>query len=300
MIKLHFHADSDGVVSAYFVSRELERLGIKHSLHPSLGARVKLEGEGNVALDLSLAEGSGWNLSIDHHVSERLPLLYANPRLAGFEWPVSFITYALFGSKERAWVAAIGVVADWCAERVPPRFWDTVREQWPELVPEVDQKKLVKGKLGELAQLVESIISVERSKGALRALRALKGAESWKEFARERELQDAKKLIEREVERSLEGQVVREKFALLRFSSPYRIKSLVAARMKELHPGRMVVVAQDEGDRIRLSFRNGDGLDRLVKELTEGIGTGGGHPQASGGWIDAKSWDEFVSRLSRI
>ena len=93
MIKLHFHADCEGIVSAYFFSGELERLGLEHKLYPSLGSSVSFHGKGNVSLDISGPEtDSRWNLSLDHHVAERPPLLYGNPRNAGFEWPVSFLT----------------------------------------------------------------------------------------------------------------------------------------------------------------------------------------------------------------
>jgi hypothetical protein len=304
VIKLHFHADCDGIVSAFFVSKELDRLHVPYSLHPSLGSYADFRGRNNIALDLSNVKGGKWNLSIDHHVSDRAPLFYANPRNAGFEWPVSFITYALFGDAAESWVAAIGVLGDWCSDKVPARFWDVVRSHHPELVPEVDNKTLIRDKLGDMVLMLESVISLERSGGALYALEALKSAKSWKHLLEGKgkagKLKKAKAEVLGEVGRIFGSEIVTPAYMLLRFSSPHRIKSLVAGRAKDEYPDRMVVIAQDEGNKVRLSFRNADGLDKLVKELTEGIGEGGGHPRASGGWVQSDKWDVFEKRLKRL
>ncbi|MBR9680870.1 MAG: DHH family phosphoesterase [Candidatus Altiarchaeota archaeon] len=305
MIKLHFHADCDGIVSAYFVSTELSRLKLKHSLHPSLGSKIEVEGKNNITLDLSLVKTtSNYNFSIDHHVSDRLNLIYANPRLAGFEWPVSFTTYALFGKLHDAWKSAFAVVADWGSERVPLKFWDVVKQQWPEFVPEINQKTLVQHKLGEMALMVDSHVSLNRSKGALEALSAIKEAKSPTEFLKgvglAKNLKKSKEFILSEVDKALGNEVVKDKYILLEFSSPYRIKSLVSAFSKDKYPDKMIVIAQIEKDSVRLSFRNGDDLNTLVKQLTKGIGDGGGHPQASGGHVKLDKFDEFKSRLENL
>jgi len=303
VIKLHFHADCDGVVSAFFVSKELDRF-CRYSLHPSLGATVELRGEA-IALDISKVDARGkWNLVIDHHVSRRPGCFYSNPRSAGFEWPVSFLSYLLFGARKESWIAAIGVVGDWCADRVPAGFWDVVKEEYPELVPEVDNRVLTHHKIGEMILMLESVISVERSKGALYALEALKSARGWRQFyegkGKARKLKKTKAVVLGELDRVFGNEQVTPGYALLRFSSPYRIKSLVAGRAKDEYPDRMVVVAQDEEDKVRLSFRNADALDRLVPELTKGIGEGGGHPRASGGWVWKDKWDVFEARLKKL
>ena len=304
VIKIHFHADSDGIVSAFFVSGELERLKVKHTLHPCLGSALRLKGKNNIALDISNVSGPKNNLAIDHHVSERLALYYANPRRAGFEWPVSFITYSLFGEPEQSWIAAVGVVADWGAEKVPRQFWEVVRTNYPGLVPTTNQKKLTHGRLGEMAEMVDSLVTLERSDGALTALKALRSARTWKGFhagkGRAKKLKQARARVAKEVDRIFGRELVTKKFMLLRYSSKHRIKSMVAARAKDLYPRKMIVIAQDEGERVRLSFRNGDDLDKLVKRLTKGIGEGGGHPRASGGWIQADKWDLFRERLSKL
>ena len=307
MIKLHFHADCDGIVSAFFVSGELDRLEIPYSLYPSLGSTVELSGKGNISLDISntipVNPKSKWNLSIDHHISDRSPILYSNPRNSGFEWPVCFTTYALFGDTSESWKAAIAVVADWCAEKVPPSFWDTVKSRWPDLVPEVNQKTLVEHQLGEMAIMIDSTVSLDRAKGAIYALSALKAAKSPKEFLEGKgkagKMKKIKDQMLKEVDFVLGNERVSDKFILLRFESPHRLKSLVAAKSKDRHPNKMIVIAQDEKDKVRLSFRNGDNLDKLIKELTKGIGDGGGHPKASGGWIAINKWDEFNERLEK-
>jgi hypothetical protein len=302
VIKLHFHADSDGVVSAFFVSGELDRLGIKHKLIPSLGSSVNFEGDGNIFLDLSSPKGRGlMNFSIDHHVSEKLKFFYANPRLSGFEWPVSFTSYALFGAKELAWVSAVGVVADWGAEKVPAEFWKVVKESHPGMCGRVKQESLVKGRLGEMALMIDCTIARDRSSGAVYSLKALKEANSWSEFlagkGKSGAMKKARAEIMQEVNKVFGAEIVKKEFVLLRFQSPHRIKSLVAAMAKERYKNKMIVIAQDEKDKVRLSFRQGRGLDKLAKELTYGIGEGGGHPEASGGHIRKKDWETFKTRL---
>lgn len=305
MLKLHFHADCDGIVSAFFFSRELDRLHVPYSLHPSLGSYADLRGKGNVSLDLSQIKAENkWNLAVDHHVSVRPGTFYSNPRNSGFTWPVSFVSYALFGDREESWVAAIGILGDWSVDLVPPRFWEVVHAQHPGLVSKVDNKALIHGKLGDMVLMVESMVSKERSKGVLKALEALKSAKNWKAFAagkgKAKELEKARSEMLKEIDRIFGKEIVTPNYMLLRFTSKHRIKSLVAGRAKDEHPKKMVVIAQDEGDKIRLGFRNGTNLDVLAKKLTEGIGDGGGHPAASGGWIRRDKWELFEQRLKRF
>lgn len=305
MLKLHFHADCDGIVSGFFFSKELERLHVPYSLHPSLGSYVEFKGKNNVSLDLSqIKTENKWNFAIDHHVSERPGAFYANPRNSGFTWPVSFLCYTLFGDRADSWVAAIGVLGDWSSDLVPPQFWEIVREQYPSLVPKVDNKVLIKDKLGEMVLMVESIVSVERSKGVTKAFEALKSAKSWKEFAagkgKAAPLKTAKKTVFEELDKIFGNEIVTPNYMLLRFSSDHRIKSLVAGRAKDEYPNKMIVIAQDEGNKVRLGFRNGTNLDVLAKKLTKDIGDGGGHPVASGGWIRRDKWDVFERRLKSL
>ena len=302
MLHIHFHADCDGVVSAYFFVKELERLSIPYRLHPSLGASVKFTRGLNIGLDISDVKAEKKeNLVIDHHITSRFNLFHVNPRFSGFEWPVSFLSYVLFGNESESWIAAVGVVADWCAEKVPKGFWEIVRSRYPSLVNSLKQEKLVKGPLGRMAFMIDSSIAVDRQDGAIYALEALRSAESPMEFlegrGKAKRLKKLAEKIETEVEQVFGNELVTEKFVLLKFSSKYRIKSLVAARAREKYRKKLVVIAQEEGDKIRLSFRGGEGLDRLVKELTRGIGSGGGHEKASGGWVYREKWNEFRRRL---
>lgn len=304
VLKLHFHADCDGITSAYFVSNELDRLKIKHSLHPSLSSEVEVKGKNNITLDLSSVKtDSIQNFSIDHHVSERLNLVYTNPRRSGFEWPVSFTTYALFGEIKDAWKSALAVVADWGAETVPRQFWETVKKRWPTLVPKIKQEVLVKSKLGEMALMIDCHVALYRSKGAMQALAALKEAKSPGSFLRgegkARALKASKAKVLKEVKSIFGRDEVHKKFVLIRFQSKNRIKSLVAAFAKDKYPKKMIIIAQDEKDTIRLSFRHGDNLNVLVKTLTKDIGGGGGHPRASGGHVQKDQWDLFYSRLTK-
>ncbi len=302
MIKLHFHADSDGVVSAFFVSKELDRLNLEYSLHPSLGAYVEFTGKNNISLDISNVKSSEKiNLVIDHHISDKLNLFYSNPRQSGFEWPVSFTTYALFGEKKLAWVSAIGVVADWCVDRVPKQFWEIVKDEVPELIPKVDQIYLANHLLGEMALMIDCAISKYRAKGALLALEVLKSSKTYKEIlngkGKAAQLKKIKKEILNEVESIFGNEIITDKLILLKFKSNHKIKSLVAAWAKSKYPDRMIIIAQEERDTVRLSFRHGDDLNNLIKELTKGIGDGGGHPQASGGFVKKKYWETFTERL---
>jgi len=302
--KLHFHADCDGITSAYFVSRELDRLNFQYDLYPSLGASVELKGDGNICLDISdVKTQSPKNFSLDHHMTDIYPLIHANFRRVGFEWPVSFDSYLLFGSPETSWIAAVGVAADWCADKVPPRFWDTVREQWPQLeIPNrIEQLPLIRGPIGRMANMIDASVAVNKQSGAVYALRALRESETPDDFLRGKgkaeKLVALREKILKEVRQVLEKEEVHSRYVLIRFNSPYNIKSLVAGHSKERHPGKIIVIAQNERDKVRISLRGGDHLNTLIQELTEGIGDGGGHPQASGGWIHHWHWDKFKARL---
>ncbi|MBR9681643.1 MAG: hypothetical protein GOV00_02460 [Candidatus Altiarchaeota archaeon] len=304
--KLHFHADCDGITSAYFVSRELDRLNFQYALYPSLGASVELKGSNNICLDISdVKTQSPLNFSLDHHITEKYPLFHANFRQVGFEWPVSFDSYLLFGDLSLAWVAAIGIAADWCAQKVPVKFWDTVREQWPQLkIPKkIEQLPLIKGPIGRMANMIDASVAVNKQSGAIYALRALQESETPDDFlegkGKAEKLVTLREKILKEVATILDKEEVFDECVFLRFNSPYNIKSLVAGHAKERNPGKVIIIAQNERDKIRVSFRGGDHLDVLVKELTEGIGGGGGHPQASGGWIHHWHWEKFRDRLNK-
>ncbi|MBR9679741.1 MAG: DHH family phosphoesterase [Candidatus Altiarchaeota archaeon] len=301
-MKIQFHADSDGITSAFFLSKELNRLKLRHSLRPSLGAYVDIDDEDNIILDISqVTSKHKRNLVIDHHVAERANCLYANPRLAGFEWPVSFTSYALFGNKLDAWVSAVGVVGDWGAEKVPKQFWSLVKSQWPELVDKVNQKKMVQGPFGEMSWMIDSSISFDRQKGALYALEALKTSAGPAEFldgkGKASKLKKNREKIDKEIDYVFGNELVTDKFILLRYGSKHRIKSLVAARAKDLYPNKLIIIAQDDAKTVRISLRGGKGLNTLITRLTDEIGAGGGHPEASGGWVEKKSWSVFEKRL---
>jgi|GEM_PF-5237656 len=303
--KLHFHADCDGITSAYFVSRELDRLNLSYDLYPSLGATVELKGTHNISLDISeVATNSPFNLSLDHHATPVFPLFHANPRRVGFEWPVCFSSYLLFGTPDKAWVAAIGVMADWCVEKVPHSFWSYVMDTWPDIVPAIDQQELINSPLHQMALMVDAAVSVNKQRGAIYALQALKETESPQAFLKGEgkagKLMDFRERVKTEVEKIFGDEIVNEHYILLRFHSQFNVKSLVAGMAKDRYPNKLIVIAQNERDKVRFSLRGATGLDRLAKELTEGIGGGGGHPEASGGWVHHWKWDEFQKRLNQL
>lgn len=80
----------------------------------------------------------------------------------------------------------------------------------------------------------------------------------------------------------------------------YEIKGMLISELSSLEKNKTLIFAVPTKDKILLSSRRQDGLvdlNKLMFDSTEGIGSGGGHKRAAGGFVEIAKYSEFKKRI---
>jgi oligoribonuclease NrnB/cAMP/cGMP phosphodiesterase (DHH superfamily) len=80
----------------------------------------------------------------------------------------------------------------------------------------------------------------------------------------------------------------------------YEIKGMLISELSSLEKNKTLIFAVPTKDKILLSSRRQDGLVDLNKfmfDATNGIGSGGGHKKAAGGFVKIENYSEFKKRI---
>ncbi len=274
-----------------------------------------------------LAEAAGFAeiLILDHHYPENYRgVAYANPRLLkpSAYLPSSYLAFQVATElglgKDLAWIAGIGVLSDHGVKDCRPLF-TLIKSEFPKLIGKAkveDALLMDDSPLGLLTKAVTSATVASPRSGAQVAFKALNSAESYEDIL-EGSTPEAKRLLE--WHRSVEAEFQRvikdacqnvsrlgRKTVLYRFKSPLRIKSLVANYLPRLFKREIVLVIQQDGKYIHVSFRRGDqnqtDLRSLVQRAITDIpgASGGGHPEASAARLPTGYLDQFMDRIAKI
>jgi single-stranded DNA-specific DHH superfamily exonuclease len=325
---LLYHNDTDGIVSAFFITKTLRSLGKKISESMPMDysdfekRRMPRLTKDVITCDIG---ASGMNLSktlrgknilvIDHH--ELVPprkFLLINPKAWGdFRYtPCSLLTYLLFGdyAEGYAWLSAVGTVADAGAK---------------------DNKKFVKnaaktcgigmGKdqymwdtdFGKAAGMINSMTVLHGKKGSRKALSILLGSESIDEVLKENVLVRAYKTTNREITSILKDFRKRHEdidgkiyiYELNPKDDNYNsTMATILGLKKEFSRKIIVMMVKDRGTKnMRVSLRaNGVGKGASLPKALEKVfdkmdGQGGGHNKAAGATIKAKDKEKFKALL---
>ncbi|MFH0956627.1 MAG: DHHA1 domain-containing protein [Candidatus Aenigmatarchaeota archaeon] len=323
---LLYHTDVDGICSAalfqrFFVGYSTiplegpiisdKLLGVLSSEKPRVITALDLpiDQEWKKIGKLLIALPSARIAIIDHHVplkdmnSERI--MHVNPRfLSNAYIPASVLVYRMLldmgkDAGDLVWIAAVGVIGDFayvdCA--------DILREC------EKKYPALCEGKLDKAETLSKKLMSaviLEGAKGAEKALAVMLAAKGAQDMLSDPYLNACYDSVEKEIDAAVGGFAEKSEkipsigLYLYEVQSKLNIASTVSTRVAALNPDKMIFIVKHSGPFVKVSarYQKGDiSLNDLFKEVTKGIGSGGGHEKAAGAVVERKHWDEFRMRV---
>jgi single-stranded DNA-specific DHH superfamily exonuclease len=246
---------------------------------------------------------------IDHHIplkdmnSERI--VHMNPRFEKSVYiPASVLVYRMLRDAGNdvdglIWIAAMGVIGDYAYEDCAD-ILEECKKRLPKLFSGKDSKAET------LAKKLMSAVILEGAKGAQKALDVMLRAQSAMDVFSDPYLSACNDAVEKEIEDAVAGfEAKSEKIPSIGLyvylvESKLNIASTVSTRVAAKNPDKMVFIIKHSGPFVKVSarYQKGDiSLNGLFKEVTKGIGSGGGHEKAAGAVVERRHWDEFRTRV---
>jgi single-stranded DNA-specific DHH superfamily exonuclease len=323
---LLYHTDVDGICSAAL----FQRFFTGYTTHPLEGPIVSdrllkelASAKPQVIAALDLPIDQEWKkldkllaaspetriAIVDHHIplkdmnSERIT--HVNPRFEKSIYiPASVLMYRMLRDEGKdvdalIWIAAMGVIGDYayvdCAD-----ILEECKKKLPKLFSGKDPKIEI------LTKKLMSAVILDGAKGAQKALDVMLKAQSAPDVFSDPYLSACNDSVEKEIEDAVAGfEAKSEKIPSIGLyiylvESKLNIASTVSTRVAAKNPDKMVFIIKHSGPFVKVSarYQKGDiSLNSLFKEVTKGIGSGGGHEKAAGAVVERKHWDEFRTRV---
>lgn len=247
---------------------------------------------------------------IDHHEPQdrKGNITYVNPRVFNPEdnQPTSLLAYKI--TNEDAWIATVGIVADW---QLPP---EELRKECEEICPgfisseiQTPQEALFASNAGKLAR-VFSFNLKGKSSDVLTTMKILSRIKNPSELLN-KEHSQAKLLMKKYEQRlkeyeELKSQVeVDENNPVLLFKYNDNKNSYTVDLSNELlysFPDKLIIIARQSGESYKCSLRSSTLRVNKILEETLAItgGNGGGHEHACGAVIENERFEDFVKVIS--
>jgi len=306
---LIYHGDSDGLCSAVLVSKFLKEKVKMASPNDSYGIQITenlLEDINNfpcgVFVDLAVDQ---WDfekikpkvLVIDHHTPQRdlnriKKFIHINPRLENKKvyFPASYLVFKLLceldkNMKKYSWIAAVGVIGD---------KGDLKKIKFKEKYED----------LKFLSDVIEACKGIDGYRGIVKAYEVFSQAERPEEIMNSKLVRTYHKFQEEIDKTILDFRYHAEYFEktksyLYKVYNKYNITSSVSTILSEEKPDTAFFIYK-KNKTLSMSARCQTGrinLAELFQKICEGIGTGGGHPQAAAANIPKENEDKFLERL---
>ncbi|MCD6367607.1 MAG: DHH family phosphoesterase [Candidatus Aenigmarchaeota archaeon] len=316
---LVYHKDSDGVCSAVLLSKflgtpkvvspnDLPGIGITDMLVNSINSTKKI-----IFTDLPVDQTSydkikRETLIIDHHIPKTNlnkvsnKFIHVNPRFSdpNAYYPASYIVYKIseplgMDVKKCSWISAVGVIGDHGEKTCKDVIEDAIRDHG------IDRNDL-----NFLSNIIESSKGVKGMSGISEAYQIFLNAESPKDVL-ESKLIGYYHKYQKEINQLISDFRYHSEFFpetdsyLYEIKSRYNITSVLSTKISEEMPDSAVFVYKVR-DYLFISARCQTGrinVGKLMEKLSEGIGSGGGHPQAAAATIPKKHIEEFMERLRK-
>jgi len=307
-----YHKDADGVCSSALI-QEL----VSGNVAPNDGPGIQLS-EGlveslknsksiiflDIPVDqLSVVDGLDQSMFIlDHHPPEKNltneNILHQNPRFEDPDvyLPASYLAYKLLEDRKGiAWKAGVGVVGDHGVEDCQD-LMETIAEENPEIVGDggYTYNEMKDSKLGMIADMIEASKVVEGLDGIRKSQNIIRDAEKPNDVF-ETQLRDFYEIYKKEMSKE-EDRFEREaeyfpgtNSYLYEISTSYSLVSDISTSMSNKKPDAVIIVYQRESYGMKISGRCQNGrvdVSNIIKHAVDGHGTGGGHPQAAGGFVE--------------
>ena len=255
---------------------------------------------------------------VDHHTIQKdltkLGMIHINPRFQNQKAyiPCSLMVFDIlktlgFEVNPVLWIACIGVISDY-GQKDNKNFMAECIKAYPELL---DATELIDSRLGSAAKTIYSAIIVKGEYGIRKSMDILLNAENFADFEKNTSMKKWKKIIDNEIQNIMES-VEKNKEVIgnvlfFEIKSKFNLSAIVANIISEKYKDKIAVIGKNVDDGWKIStrlpkaveVRSSSGkpvnLAEVVSKSVEGIGYGGGHPQAAGAFV--KDWEEFKRRV---
>lgn len=294
-VNVYHHNDCDGICSAAIFLAYLKERGIKPKLNcvdineESFKILKKEKTETAIFLDLPVDEFieriEGFEaeriLVVDHHkITEDLNkkgIAHINPR---FEEPDAYISasqisYQICKVKSLEWLARIGAVGDRALEGAE------------------DER--------EAADMIDAIACLKKNKELASLAKLLSGCKKIEDFLYIEKYRKLKEAYENEIKKQISLFEIYGVSDINWFEvkSGFPVTSSLATRLFDIFPKKTIITYTKSKGVYNLSGRSKKyDLGSIFKKASEGLGTGGGHPQAAG--AEVKNFHEFKRRVIKM
>jgi single-stranded DNA-specific DHH superfamily exonuclease len=287
-VSILFHKDGDGACSAAQIIAFLASKKIKPELFCAQYEQeevlpfVESNADHYIIVDMSTDEIGKWLttlegksvLIIDHHTGKDLSNLgwvHINPRFINPDAYVSasevvgeVLELTEFDGKEYRlkWVARLGGVTD------------------RSLKPNEDE--------GKASDIIDAVKSTQKDKGLITLAKFLASAKNLDNLLFEEKFQKNFEEMWNEVDRQISEYEIQAvgNINFFEIKGNFSITAILVNKLFELYPKRTIIVYRDTPHGYKISGRSHNyDLNKAFSVASEGIGTGGGHPKASGAKI---------------
>ncbi len=251
---------------------------------------------------------------IDHHQilkdmnSEQT--LHINPKFHQDAYlPTGYLMYRLLEKllsigkkkelKQLAWIAGVAVIGDHAYEECTDLLKECAKLDAGLVDNDVQKSKLFLG-----ATLLSAAVTCEGLKGAEQAVGLLVGAERFGEMEKDKQLAGWRDKADTEFQKIVDGfgkkAEIHPEINLIFYeiTSPLNLTSVTASTFSEKYPDHVVIIYKKSTDGYKVSARCQSGrinVGEMMKCCAAGIGLGGGHAKAAGGFVH--DWREFETRV---
>jgi len=314
---LVYHKDSDGVCSAVLLSKILKNPDFQSPNDlPSIEISKELFKKVNqypkavfvdLAIDqLNFQDIKTKTLVVDHHVTKNNlnqvtdNFVHVNPRLKDPDIyiPASYLVYKILEKmkknvKKYSWIASVGIVGD----RGTKNCKDII-----ELTQK--QNKMDIKELDFISNLIEASKGVKGIMGISEAYNIFYESESPVDIVNSKLIRYYHK-YQKEINNLMTDFDYHSEYFpetnsyLYEIQSRYNVSGVLSTKISEKNPDAAFFIYKTRNylfvsARCQTSRIN---VGKILKELSEGMGKGGGHPQAAGASVPKKYSEEFLERL---
>ncbi len=260
--------------------------------------------------------------NIDGSYKDAIPrsIEYLNARMLGIPriWhPAAYFGYSLFkhfSKNDYPWLAALGLRGDHAFDEYE-ELKNEIRDKFPELLKEIENEDY-KNLLEKLVYFVNAGFfhnpNGEDNISFKVLQKAMKKNDYTFVYSNEEEAaslfskrQELKSDIEKIYDGAKDEAKIYEDIPLLvyRINTPHYILGVIASRLKDDHPDKIIYIFNQFDDEISGEIRQGEKIDVNLIKLLLGIGENfkyisvGGHPRAAGCLFPASKYDEYLRLL---
>lgn len=329
-----FHNDADGCCSCAIFDKFLEkRIGrgsdiiISQPMPPlkNLIQRIRLSMPTKIIfLDLGIdqkpslvkkLENDCRILVIDHHqimndLNSRKTVHY-NPLFREKVYlSASYLTYQLCSQIEKMddflWTSMIGIIGDYNTKD-STELVKKAKEMYPDIVKATDQESLHNSMFGQAAEMIAAAKACKVTCEEI--VNILESSKNFEDVLQNSTLSECYRNVQQEIERVLidaKSKIDTGKRVLFyEIMSRFNISSIISTKLSKEYPGKIIILWQLIGNKIKVSARNQSrefNVGRLLMEATKNMkyASAGGHDAAGGVSMRAEDWDEFVERINTI